>query len=99
VLDHGRVVAAGTPAAIAAGHGGGTCVRFSADGRDVAWLKEVEGVRELRQHGARVEVTGEGPVLALVAAALVGHGLVPDDLHAEQPTLEDAFLKLTGEQE
>jgi hypothetical protein len=35
-------------------------------------------------------------VLALAAAALVEHGIIPDDLRVEQPTLEDVFLKLTG---
>jgi len=31
-----------------------------------------------------------------VATALVEHGIVPSDLRVEQPTLEDVFLKLTG---
>jgi hypothetical protein len=35
-------------------------------------------------------------VLALVAAALVQHGITPADLRVEQPSLEDVFLKLTG---
>lgn len=38
VFDHGRIVAAGTPAAIAAAHGGGTRVRFSAHGHELSWL-------------------------------------------------------------
>jgi ABC-2 type transport system ATP-binding protein len=43
-----------------------------------------------------VEVHGNGPVLALVAAALVERGIVPSDLRVEQPTLEDVFLRITG---
>lgn len=39
---------------------------------------------------------GSGPVLALVAAALVEHGITPSDLRVERPTLEDAFLRLVG---
>ena len=43
-----------------------------------------------------MEVEGSGPVLAVVAAALVNHGITPSDLRAEQPTLEDVFLTITG---
>jgi ABC-2 type transport system ATP-binding protein len=99
VLDRGRIVASGTPAAVAAAHGGGTRVLFGADGRDVAWLEAVPHVHRVLRRGSRVEVLGDGPVLPLVAAALVDRGIVPEDLRAEQPTLEDAFLNLVGAQE
>jgi ABC-2 type transport system ATP-binding protein len=94
VFDQGRIVAAGTPAAVAAAHGGGTRIRFSSDGQDLDWLERVPHVRELRRHGPRIELVGDGPVLPLVAAALVEHGMIPADLRLEQPTLEDAFLNL-----
>lgn len=42
-------------------------------------------VRALDRHGPRVEVHGTGPVLALVASALVAHGITPSDLRVEQP--------------
>jgi ABC-2 type transport system ATP-binding protein len=35
-------------------------------------------------------------VLALVASELVAHGFAPLDLRVERPTVEDAFLALTG---
>ena len=38
-------------------------------------------------------------MLALVAAKLVAHGIVPADLRAEQPSLEDVFLEITGDAE
>ena len=38
VFDHGRLIVSGTPAQIAAAHGGGTLVRFSADEQDFGWL-------------------------------------------------------------
>jgi ABC-2 type transport system ATP-binding protein len=53
-------------------------------------------VRKVARNGPRVEVEGNGSLLALVAAALVEHDIVPADLRVEQPTLEDVFLKLTG---
>ena len=48
------------------------------------------------RYGQRIEVEGDGPVLALVAAELVKHGIIPPDLRKEQPSLEDVFLKITG---
>ena len=99
VLDRGRIVAAGTPAEVAAAHGGGTRLRFGADGHELDWLADVPHVRRVRLDGGRVEVAGDGPVLPLVAAALVEHGIVPADLRVEQPTLEDAFLELVGPRE
>lgn len=99
VVLQGRIVDTGTPAALAAGHGGGTRIRFSADGAELGWLSDVPGVERVERHGTAVEVRGHGTVLPLVAAALVEHGLVPADLRVDQPTLEDAFLELVGVEE
>ena len=96
VLDHGRLVAGGTPAEIAARHGGGTRIRFSANDRDLGWLELIPHVREVVRRGRQIEVVGDGPVLPMVAAALVERGIVPEDMRVEQPTLEDAFLRLVG---
>jgi ABC-2 type transport system ATP-binding protein len=57
----------------------------------------VEGVRV--DPGGRVSVTGRGPLLARVGHALVERGLEPADLRVALPSLEDAYLKLTGDQE
>jgi hypothetical protein len=43
-----------------------------------------------------VTVRGDGALLALTAAALVEHGIVPEDLRGERGTLEDVFVALTG---
>jgi ABC-2 type transport system ATP-binding protein len=71
-------------------------VRFSTDVPDLAWLERLEVVTSLARRGDTVEVHGTGPVLALVASELVAHGIVPTDLRVERPTVEDAFLHLTG---
>src|SRR6266540_3214893 len=80
-------------------HGGRIRVRFSTDHPDVSWLREIGHVSRVVQRGRQVEVEGAGPVLALVAAKLVAHGIVPADLRAEQPSLEDVFLEITGDAE
>jgi ABC-2 type transport system ATP-binding protein len=97
VVDGGRVVAADTPQGLIARFGGPVRITFTADGHDVRFLEDVAHVGAVRRRGGRVEAEGTGPVLALVAAELVGRGLVPADLRVEQPTLEDVFLRLTGD--
>ena len=54
------------------------------------------GAKSLTRRGPRIVLEGDGPLLALSAAALVERGIVPDDLRVEEPSLEDVFLKLTG---
>jgi ABC-2 type transport system ATP-binding protein len=97
VLAAGRVVAAGSPAELVAGQARGSSVQFTASGRDdMRYLRGVAGVAEVRRTGNRVVVTGSGPLLARVAHALVARGEEPSDLRVELPSLEDAYLALTG---
>ena len=94
MIAGGRVVAAGTPAGLVAGSPRGTTVRFTTDAPDLDWLPGVPHVRSVGTTDQRIEVTGEGPVAALVAAALVGRGIVPTDLSVHPPTLEQVYLDL-----
>jgi ABC-2 type transport system ATP-binding protein len=95
VIDHGSVVAAGSPGGLIDEFGGGVRVRFTHAGDPLPWLPAVPHVTAVDNDGARYEVRGDGPVLAHVGAALIGHGIEPMDLRAERPTLEDVFLALT----
>jgi ABC-2 type transport system ATP-binding protein len=96
IVDRGRIVATGAPQALIAEHAQGVRVVFSTEVDDLAWLPAVAHVVSVNRHGPRVEVDGDGPVLAHVAAALLAHGIEPHDLHPEMPTLEDVFLHITG---
>ena len=96
IMDSGRIVAEGTPQGLIAAEPSGVHVLFSTSAPDLRFLDKVPHVSAVRRDGEQVEVEGSGPVLALVAAALVKHGIVPDDLRVERPTLEDVFLRLTG---
>jgi len=100
VVAGGKVIASGTPQELIANSGHGTQVRFSTQHLDLSWLEAIEGVSAVSRRDDQVEVTGAGPVLALTAAALVAHGIVPADLRAVQPSLEDVYLDLirTGEE-
>jgi ABC-2 type transport system ATP-binding protein len=96
VVDQGRIVATDTPQGLITTYASQIRVIFSTDLPDLSWLEEIPQVSRVIRQGRRVEVEGNGPVLAMVAAALVDHGIIPADLRAEQPTLEDVFLSITG---
>jgi ABC-2 type transport system ATP-binding protein len=97
IVDRGRIVAMDTPQGLITEYASEVKVIFTTDQEDLSWLEEISHVKKVTRSGPRVEVEGSGPVLALVAAALVEHGITPTDLRLEQPTLEDVFLKLTGQ--
>ena len=95
IVDRGRIIASDTPQGLITGLASEVRVIFTTPAADLAWLEQVPGVARVARSGPRVEVAGSGPLLALVAAALVQHGITPADLRVEQPTLEDVFLKVT----
>jgi ABC-2 type transport system ATP-binding protein len=96
IVDDGRVVATDTPQGLIDGLGLPSVVRFSTSESDLGWLEALDVVTSITRRGGTVEVRGSGAVLALVASELVAHGIVPTDLRVERPTVEDAFLHLTG---
>ena len=96
IVDKGKIIASDTPQELIASHATAVRVIFTTDKTDLPWLEKISGVKKVSHQGTRYEVEGSGPLLALVAAALVEHGIVPPDLRVEQPTLEDVFLKVTG---
>jgi ABC-2 type transport system ATP-binding protein len=95
IVDRGKIVAMDTPQGLITEYASEVRVIFTTSREDISWLDEISHVKKVIRSGPRVEVEGSGPVLALVAASLVEHGITPADLRLEQPTLEDVFLKLT----
>lgn len=95
VFQNGTVLAVDTVPGLVARYAADSTVRFTHDG-DLPWLDEVEGVERVTREGGRVTVRGSGPLLAHVAAALVGRGIAPADLRVELGTLEDVFLNLSA---
>jgi ABC-2 type transport system ATP-binding protein len=96
VMDKGRIVALDTPRGLVVRYDPLEQVVFSCPDCELDWLRGVPGAQGVTRRGQRVVVEGTGPLLAYVAAALVEHGLAPDDLRVIEPSLEDVFLKLTG---
>jgi ABC-2 type transport system ATP-binding protein len=102
IIDHGRLVAGGTPAELCGGAGQ---LRFRADsGLDtdglVAALPDGTAAKESPAGHYVIEVPdGVSPqLLASVTAWCAEHGVLPTSLRIESRTLEDVFLELTGKE-
>jgi len=97
LIDHGRIVALDSPAALAAQARGGKTVRFQPssrfDERLLTGLPEVIGVEHDGQH---VVVTGTGELVNAVILALASVGVTARDVRLDSSSLEDAFVRLTG---
>ncbi|MEJ8279912.1 ABC transporter ATP-binding protein [Pseudonocardia spirodelae] len=97
LLDAGRVVADASPDGLVAAAGLAPRVRFRTDAVvDRSALCALPGVDAVTRTGHEVAVTGRGELLGPVGAELVRQGVVATGLRAERPTLDDAFLALTG---
>jgi ABC-2 type transport system ATP-binding protein len=99
VINDHRVVAEGTPQELITRHAPDVTVLFSTDATDLSWLGSVPHVTSVDVNGRDVVVTGVGPVLAHVGAALVSRGLEPVDLRLHRATLEDVFLRIVGRED
>ena len=101
ILDHGRIVALDTPAALVGSLGGEERVAFSVDSAlPEAFARALPGGALVEAQGDRVIVRGTGerqvPLVVDVVGLLAKLGIRFRELRTEQPTLEDVFLKLTG---
>ena len=100
IIDHGRIVDIGPPAALVARHCPDTHRQSSrtADPSAVARFQR-DGARRVG-HAARGRSSrsrGAGSDLVTrVIHCLAEHRIPVDDFRTELPTLEDVFLKLTG---
>jgi daunorubicin resistance ABC transporter ATP-binding subunit len=101
LLDHGREVAAGTPAELKAQVGEQRVDVVAADGEAFGRLTALLGERfeiTLLQEQRTISVAAPGEVadLARVADAVNEAGIPVDEIALRRPTLDDAFLALTG---
>jgi ABC-2 type transport system ATP-binding protein len=99
-MDHGRVIALGTPDELIASLGADQVVEFSATGELVEEpLARLPGVtRLLRAQGGGYALTVSDIAVTLPAllAELVRQRASLDTLTTHQATLEDVFVSLTG---
>jgi ABC-2 type transport system ATP-binding protein len=100
VVDDGRVIASGSPAALTSS-GAKNTIRFEAvPGLDTASLLTALPagfkVTEPVPGAYLVEGSVDPQVLAAVTAWCAGHHIMPKGLSVESQTLEDVFIELTG---
>jgi len=101
ILDHGRIVALDTPAALIRGLGVEERVVFNLDGTlPAGFEKALSSEVRLEVQAEQVTVHGKYgrkvPLVSDVVSLLTAHGIPFRDLRTEQPNLEDVFLSLTG---
>ena len=102
IVDHGRVIAAGTPDELKSRAGRDVVeVRPHRDadiGEVQAVLAGIAGAEprvDVDTHRVTVPVTGPGQ-LAEAVRLLDEHGVSVDDIGLRRPTLDEVFLSLTG---
>ena len=102
IIDHGRVIALGTPQELKDSVPGGYLLRlrFGVHSPDfLIRLQALAGVREVRakdSSGADLYADRGGSLVAEVAALASSAGVELCDVHISEPSLENLFLHHTG---
>jgi len=104
IMDHGRIIALGTPQQLIASIGGEHIVEFAitghenGDGLDPALVTAIPGVQSHRVDAGvhQLSVRELHTAVPRIFAALTGQGLHLSEFRTHSATLEDVFVDLTG---
>jgi ABC-2 type transport system ATP-binding protein len=101
IVDHGKVIAVGTPAELVTSLGAEHVIEFGVDDASLLpddLLRELPSVEGVTRDGTSCRLTVREVHRAVPAllAALAAHGLEPTQLATHHATLEDVFMALTG---
>jgi ABC-2 type transport system ATP-binding protein len=102
IVDHGRVIAVGTPKELKSSIPGGYVLRLRFTTVPPGLLQRMQsltGVREVRaadSAGADVYSDRGGSLIAEVASVAASAGTDLSDVHISEPSLENLFLHHTG---
>jgi ABC-2 type transport system ATP-binding protein len=103
VVDHGKLIALGTPRELIASLGAEHVIEFAIDAgaRDrieEATLRALPSVKDVVRNGGswRLTVGEVHRTVPALLAALSEHGAEPTELTTHHATLEDVFMALTG---
>jgi ABC-2 type transport system ATP-binding protein len=102
IMDHGKVIALGTPRELIASTCAEQMVEFTAGSisqtLDVPALRRIEGVREVRTENGAVlmQVTQLHTSVPALLAELTRQKVPLTELRTHSATLEDVFVTLTG---
>jgi ABC-2 type transport system ATP-binding protein len=101
IMDHGKVIARGTPGALVASIGADHLVELSTTGAsdvDLAAVRRVAGVRDARAENGSIRIQATELHLSVPALLeeLRRQGIPLTELSTHSATLEDVFVSLTG---
>jgi len=100
IIDHGQVIAEGSPADLIERLGGHHVVEFAVgpDGTGSESWKSLPSVESVRQEDGLIALNVKEPHLAIPALleSIEKHGTALQHLTTRQASLEDVFVKLTG---
>jgi ABC-2 type transport system ATP-binding protein len=102
IMDHGRVIALGTPRELVASIGAEHVVEFSAGNAsravETASLRRIDGVRDLSAEdgNVRMQVTELHRAVPAILDELGRQGVPLTELRTHSASLEDVFVALTG---
>ena len=99
IMDHGRVIALGTPAALIAGLGAEHVVEFSTEGSlDLGAIERLPSVSQVRREAGDFALIVAEPHVAIPAllAELARQQVKLQRLTTHHATLEDVFVSMTG---
>jgi ABC-2 type transport system ATP-binding protein len=99
IMDHGRVLALGTPAELIATLGADHVVEFTVEGTlEIATIESLPGVSQARREADAFALIVREPHIAIPAllAELGRQGLALRHLATHHATLDDVFVNLTG---
>jgi ABC-2 type transport system ATP-binding protein len=100
-MDHGKVIARGTPGALVASIGADHLVELSTTGAsdvDLAAVRRVAGVRDARAENGSIRIQATELHLSVPALLeeLRRQGIPLTELSTHSATLEDVFVSPTG---
>jgi ABC-2 type transport system ATP-binding protein len=104
IMDHGKILALDTPAALKQSVGADTIVtvKASGDGEELAARlhSDVDGVTRTRviDSGVELHIKGSERIIPRVVTAAERAGFELGDLSVAEPTLETVFINLTGKE-
>jgi ABC-2 type transport system ATP-binding protein len=99
IMDHGKVIALGTPRELIASIGAEHLVEFrSARVPDSTGLAEIEGIHEIHAENGtvRMQVTELHLAVPALLSEMARQGIPLTELRTHSATLEDVFVTLTG---
>jgi ABC-2 type transport system ATP-binding protein len=99
VVDHGKIIALGSPRELIAGPGGEHVIEISLDGETPdATFAALPGVRSVTREGPMIRLTVSETHVALKAllAELSTAAIELTSLTTRHASLEDVFVSLTG---